>query len=316
MSKCRFPRQSRREPVEDLHPGRHRDHHRGDHEEAVQEARHPDREHVVRPHEHREEADRDRREGDRLVAEDRLAREDGEDLRDDPHHRQDHDVDLGVPEEPEGVLVEDGAAAVGRDEEAGVELAVEQQQRQPGRQRRQDDDQQRRVDLDRPDEQRQARPAHPVRAQVVDRDDEVDRPRERGDREDVERRGSRGPGRCLLSKQSSAGSSSSRCGRRRRSRRTRAAARCRRRGRARRERVQARERHVAGADHQRHEVVGEAGQDRDDDEEDHRRAVHREELVVAVALDEVVVRLRELRADQQRHDPAGQEEEPATRRGT
>ena len=36
----------------------------------------PDREHVVGPDEHRQEADRDGRERDRLVAEDRLARED------------------------------------------------------------------------------------------------------------------------------------------------------------------------------------------------------------------------------------------------
>ena len=64
----------------------------------------------------------DRRERDRLVAEDRLPREHGDDLRDDPHRRQDHDVDLGVPEEPEDVLVEDRAAAVGRVEEVGAEL--------------------------------------------------------------------------------------------------------------------------------------------------------------------------------------------------
>ena len=36
------------------------------------------------------------------------------------------------------------------------------------------------------------------------------------------------------------------------------------------------------ADHQRHEVVTEAGADRDDEEEEHRRGVHREELVVEV----------------------------------
>ena len=79
----------------------------------------------------------DRRERDRLVAEDRLAREDGDDLGDDPHRRQDHDVDLGVPEEPEDVLVEQRVAALGRDEEVRAGLAVEQQQRQPGRERRQ-----------------------------------------------------------------------------------------------------------------------------------------------------------------------------------
>ena len=83
------------------------------------------------------ERDRDRRDRDRLVAEDRLAREDRDDLRDDPHRGQDHDVDLGVPEEPEDVLVEDRAAAVGRVEEVRAGVAVEQHHRQPGRERRQ-----------------------------------------------------------------------------------------------------------------------------------------------------------------------------------
>jgi hypothetical protein len=91
-----------------------------------------------------------------------------------------------VPEEPKGVLVEDGAAALGRDEEAGIELAVEQQQRQARRQRWQYDDQQAGVDLDRPDEERHPRPAHPAPAEVVDRDDEVDRAGERRDRQHVQ----------------------------------------------------------------------------------------------------------------------------------
>jgi hypothetical protein len=69
-------------------------------------------EHVVRPDEHRIEADRHRREGDRLVAEDRLAREDGDDLGDHAHRGQDDDVHLGMAEEPEQVLVEQGVAAL------------------------------------------------------------------------------------------------------------------------------------------------------------------------------------------------------------
>ena len=77
----------------------------------------PGREHVVRPDEHREERDADGRERDRLVAEDRLAREDRDDLRDHPEDGQHHDVDLGVPEEPEHVLVEHDAPALRGDEE-------------------------------------------------------------------------------------------------------------------------------------------------------------------------------------------------------
>ncbi len=75
--------------------------------------------------------------------------------------------------------------------------------------------------------------------------------------------------------------------------------------------VQAREGHVGGADHERHEEVREPCEDRNDDEEDHRRAVHREQLVVGIAGDEVHVRLGELGPDQQRHEPAREEEHEA-----
>ena len=50
-------------------------------------------EHVVRPHREAEHADRDRRERQRAVAEDRLARHHGYDLADDPEPGQHHDVD-------------------------------------------------------------------------------------------------------------------------------------------------------------------------------------------------------------------------------
>jgi hypothetical protein len=57
-----------------------------------------------------------------------------------------------------------------------------------------------------------------------------------------------------------------------------------------RERVEAREGDVAGADLQRHEEVEERGGQRHDPEEDHRGAVHGEQLVVHARRDEVVVR--------------------------
>ena len=46
--------------------------------------------------------------------------------------------------------------------------------------------------------------------------------------------------------------------------------------------VEPRERHVAGADLQRHEVVGQPEGERADEQQQHDRAVHREELVVDV----------------------------------
>jgi hypothetical protein len=95
--------------------------------QVVASDRQADREHVVAPDEQRVEPDRDRREGDRLVAEDRLAREDRDHLRDDPHRGQDHDVDLWMPEEPEHVLVQHCVATLVGDEEVRPALAVEQE---------------------------------------------------------------------------------------------------------------------------------------------------------------------------------------------
>ena len=73
--------------------------------------------------------------------------------------------------------------------------------------------------------------------------------------------------------------------------------------------VEPREGDVPRSDHQRHEVVCEAGEDRHDDEEDHRGAVNREQLVVRVARHEVLVRRRELRAHQHCEQPAQAEED-------
>ena len=117
----------RRDPVEHLHARRHRDQHGRVHEEQLAGDRHAGGEHVVRPDDERQ--DRDGRGGvhHRRVAEQRLARERGDDLRHDAERRQDHDVDLGVAEEPEDVLEHHRIAAAGRVEEVGAEVAVGQQ---------------------------------------------------------------------------------------------------------------------------------------------------------------------------------------------
>ena len=54
-----------------------------------------------------------------VVAEDHLAGKDGDDLGDDAEGRQGHDVDLGMAEEPEEVLPQQGRAARLRVEEMG-----------------------------------------------------------------------------------------------------------------------------------------------------------------------------------------------------
>ena len=57
------------------------------------------------------------------------------------------------------------------------------------------------------------------------------------------------------------------------------------------------------------QVVAEPCEDRGVEQEDHRRAVHGEQLVELLGADDVVVRGRELRTHHQGHEPAGEEEE-------
>ena len=91
---------------------------------AVAVGPHAGREHVVASSAEAEEADRGAREDDDRVAEQGLAGERGKHLRDDPHRRQDEDVDLGVAEVPEEVLPEDRHAPVRDLEEIGAEEPV------------------------------------------------------------------------------------------------------------------------------------------------------------------------------------------------
>jgi hypothetical protein len=78
-----------------------------------------------------------------------------------------------------------------------------------------------------------------------------------------------------------------------------------------RQRVDPREGHVEGADLQRHDVVPEAGQDRDDEQEDHGGAVHGEQLVVALLAEELGARLGQLDADEHRQQPGDGEPDVA-----
>ena len=99
------------DPGEDLHAGRHRDHHGGGDEIGLRAGRHADRVHVVRPDHEADAADRDHRIGHAEIAEHRLAGEGRDDLADHAEARKDQDVDLRVAEEPEQVLEQDRIAA-------------------------------------------------------------------------------------------------------------------------------------------------------------------------------------------------------------
>ena len=72
----------RGDPGEDLHAGRHRDHHGGGDEIGLRRRRHADSVHVVRPHHKADAADRDHRIGHAEIAEHRLLGEGRDDLAD------------------------------------------------------------------------------------------------------------------------------------------------------------------------------------------------------------------------------------------
>ena len=164
---------------EDLHAGRHGDHHGGDVEVGTRVDVEADRIHVMGPDDEADEADRHHRIGHAEIAEHRLLGEGRHDVADDAEGRQDHDVDFGVAEEPEQVLEQDRVAAAGRIEEGRAEVAVGQQHGDRAGQHRHRQQQQEGRRQHRPDEQRHAVQRHAGRAHVEDRGDEVDRAEDR-----------------------------------------------------------------------------------------------------------------------------------------
>jgi hypothetical protein len=76
-----------------------------------------------------------------------------------------------------------------------------------------------------------------------------------------------------------------------------------------RQRIDARKRHVACADHQRHEIICKPEHQRHRDEEDHRRSVHREHPVERLWRNEIVVRPNKLEAHDGGFGTADQEED-------
>ena len=75
-----------------------------------------------------------------------------------------------------------------------------------------------------------------------------------------------------------------------------------------RQRLDPREGHAPGADHERHEVVGERAEDARGHHPHHHRAVHAHEREVLVGADDVGTGVQQLGADQHRVDAADEEE--------
>ena len=100
---------------------------------------------------------------------------------------QDHDVDLGVAEEPQDVLIEDRVTAAFGLEERGAEVAVGQQHGDGARQNRQRQQDQPGGDEDRPGEQRHLEQGHAGGTHVQEGGDHVDRAEDRGRTRQVHR---------------------------------------------------------------------------------------------------------------------------------
>ena len=180
----RFERQrtapQRRSPVEHLHARGHRNQHGGHHVEQLRGDGHPVREHVMAPDDERQERDRGDGVNHRRRAEQGFAREGRQDFRDDAEGRQNHDVHLGMAEEPEDVFEHHRVAAAGRIEETGLEEMIGQQHGDCAGQHRHHGDQQISGDQPGPGEQRHFQQTHARRAHVHDGHDDIDRTHDRG----------------------------------------------------------------------------------------------------------------------------------------
>ena len=230
------------------------------------------------PHQEPDEGDGDARERDGAVAEDRLAGERGDDLGDDRHAGQNHDVDGRMRVEPEEVLEQHRVAADLGIEDADLEDAFEQQQdeRDAEHRRRQDLDD--RGGVDTPHKQRHVEPAHSGGAQLMHGGDEVQAGEDRGEAEDKRGHGHQSDGALggggVGSVERPAridAAEDDRTERQRRPSQVEVVA----------HQVHARERHVLGAQHERDEEVAQRRRDRrDDEQEHHHRAMQREHLVV------------------------------------
>ena len=260
----------------------------------------------MRPHQEPEHGDGDGSQRHELVAEDALARETGDDLADDAHARQNHDVHSGMRIEPEQVLEQKRIAAQLRIEHADVEgpLQRHQQQRDGDHRSSQNHDDGGRVV--RPAEQRQAAPGQAGSAHAVDGDDEVQAGKDRGEAGDED--SDRGPddvgvrvGGAERSVEGPAGIDAAgdhrdqRCGT---ADDVQVPA----------QQVDPGKCQVFGADHQRNEEVAEHRRHRRNQEEEHHDdAVHGEQLVVGVGRNQVTSRGEQLQADQHGEEAADPE---------
>ena len=230
-----------------------------------------------------------------------------DDLADDAHAWQHHDVHRRVRVEPEEVLEEHGIAAHRRIEDADVERAFNHEKRHGDTEhwRREHLNHGRRID--RPQEERHAKPCHAWWAQLVNGHNEVEAREDRREAEDEHadehwNHAARGKLRAVRRVESptsieTADKERPHCADRAEHPQIET------------EEVETRERNVLRSQHDRQNEVTERRRDAwDDHEKHHDRAVKRERLVVVVGAHPLdCARKQQLRPHEQRHDAADEE---------
>ena len=300
------PPQARPEEPDRDDEGRGRD----DREEEQQQARllaDPGRVGVVDHHQDHEPAERDERLREHPGGRDHPAREDGHDLGHDPEHRHERDVRERLAEQPDEFRLH--RVSVEEEVERTGELSLEQDEGESDRCDGDERDREPRPDVDRPREHRRARPLHPIGAQRPDRGDEI---RGRAEQRDCEKQQADQPevdSVALLRERERWEPCPPGLGR----------ATARERGEHDGRTGEDEEPEggrgdlglccAGGSDHQRHEVGRKARHDRDEDEEDEQRPVHRQHSLIRPVPEDRRVRPRDLQSHQQRQDPGDHEED-------
>ncbi len=171
----------RRQPGEDLHGSGHRNDGRAGREEGQRQMRDAHREHVVHPDAEAQEGQGHDGHDDHRVADQCAPREDRDQGGQHTGHRQEDDVDVGVPEQPEQVLPEQCVAAARGVEEGQAESALQLEQDRAEDQRREGHQHHQRGDQDVPAEDGHAFERHAGRAHLQDRHRDFDGEAQRRD---------------------------------------------------------------------------------------------------------------------------------------
>ena len=231
-------------------------------------------------------------------------------MTDDAEGRQNHDVHLGMAEEPENVLIHHRIAAAGRIEEAGAKVAVGQRHGDGACQHGHHRYQQVGGDQPSPAKHRHFHQRHAGCAHVQNGHDDVDRTHDGRSTQDMHRKNTRIHGWAHLQRQRRV-QRPARSGRTARHEERACKHQAGRNQQPEAEIIHARKSHVGCANLQRNHPVCEADKGRHDGAEHHDQAVHGGELIEQLRVHQLQSRLEQLGADQQRKHTAEHQHEEA-----